>query len=60
MSTQDFKDGKILRDGTDVQGTKYEDTVVDANSDPVVQAEETQAAYFEEQALDPYEIQNAQ
>ena len=58
MNTQDFIDGNKLRDGTDVTGSKYETVVIDANVGTV--PDETESAYFEEQALDPYEVNNAQ
>ena len=57
MATQDFKDGAILRDGTDVAGSKYETIVTEANSGDI--PSNTASAYFDEQALDPYEIANA-
>lgn len=57
MTTQEFKDGAVLRDGTDTTGTEYEAIVTDANLGTI--PSETASAYFSETALDPYEIANA-
>ncbi len=54
VDTTDFLTGEVLRDGTDTDGTKY-DAEVDAGS-----TSETSAASFDETALDPYEVANAQ
>ena len=54
VDTAEFLAGDVLRDGTDTVGTKY-DAEVDAK-----ETSETSAATFDEQALDPYEVANAQ
>lgn len=51
--TQDFIDGKVDRFGNDTVGTKYE-ALVQGGLSP-----EEAAAYFDENALDPYELANA-
>ncbi len=57
VSQPGFEDGSTDRVGTDTSGTTYEATVVAANAGTV--AEAAQSAYFDEQALDPYERANA-
>lgn len=51
-ATGDFLNGSELRDGRDVTGSVYEGLVRDG------EAPETASAYFDEQALDPYEVAN--
>lgn len=58
VTAQEFVDGEKLRDGTDVTGTEYETTVTAANVPEEISA--SKSAYFSEQALDPYEVANAQ
>jgi len=54
-----FLEGKVDRFMREISG-KYYDTVQDFVSvTPPISPEETQAAYFEETALDPYENAHA-
>ena len=57
MVAQDFIDGKILRNGESSLDTEYKVAVDTAQSGIDVPA--SQSAYFDEQALDPYEVSNA-
>ena len=51
-----FKAGSNDRYGNDTSGTTYETTVTGASSGTV---EYAQSAYFSEQGLDPYEVNNS-
>ena len=55
-----FADGSTLRDGTDVAGSTYATEVGIANDgNPLTVVNDSSAAYFCEQALDPYERANS-
>ena len=54
-----FETGSTLRDGTDSTGTAYETSVKAEAVDADVTTEAYQSAYFDEQAMDPYEVANA-
>ena len=53
-----FKDGSELRDGSKADA-KYTAVVVAENADATVTTEAASAALFDEQGLDPYEVNNA-
>ena len=56
-TSQNFNSGTALRDGTDVDGTVYHSTVTDANlGNPVA---DSKSSYFDELALDPYEVKHS-
>jgi len=53
-----FVDGSELRDGSTADA-KYTAVVVAENADATVTTEAASAALFDEQGLDPYEVNNA-
>ena len=55
----DFIKGNKLRDRSDTVGSEYDKSIdkVNANQDDDIAA--VSAAYFDEQGMDPYEVNNA-
>jgi len=56
---EDFKDAKTLRDGSKASA-EFTAVVTAENADDKVTTEAINAANFDEQALDPYEVSEAQ
>lgn len=54
----EFVDGEKLRDGTATIGTAYDLAVAVAQGGD--ELPDSQSSYFSEQALDPYEVNNAE
>jgi len=53
-----FEKGETLRDGTDVSGETYYKSEIDGKKIGI-DTDATQAAVYDEQGLDPYEVYNA-
>ena len=59
MTKADFIAGENLRDNTDVSGSEDNTVVTAAVAGTEGEPKASKSGYFDEQALDPYEVANA-
>ena len=52
----DFKDGKKLRNGKDVAGTKYNTSITAEHAAPETAIKANESAHFTGTGMDPYEV----